>query len=177
MARRFTGARTFRGAARRRQPTNWARSVAAAYVTIPLSSKALITTVLLSNPGIGETVRRTRGVLSVVSDQSASLEVQLGAFGMVVVNDLAVAAGAASIPGPVTDASDDGWFVWLPIMQTGAAPAGGGATQSLPQRYEFDSKAMRRVEEGFAIALMIENSSATNGLAVACGISILTSLS
>ena len=128
--------------------------------------------VILSNPGIGETVRRTRGWLSINSDQVAAPEEQLGAFGIMVVNDLAIAAGAASIPGPVTDASDDGWFVWVPLLRAGPL-----ATSLESLNVEFDSKAMRRVEEGFGIAFMVENASATDGLKIACGVSLLSSLS
>jgi len=118
-------------------------------------------------------VRRTRGLFSVASDQAAAGESQLGALGFIVVSDLAVAAGAASIPGPVTDASDDGWFVWVPFGQESIRAAGG--PQSF--QYEFDSKAMRRVEEGFAIAIMVENAHATEGLDFWCGTSLLSSLS
>ncbi len=77
-----------------------------------MSTKILLGVFVLSNVGIGETVRRTIGNIWVVSDQAAADEVQVGAFGCIVVTDLAAAAGAASIPGPFTDANDDGWFVW-----------------------------------------------------------------
>ncbi len=170
--RRLTsGTRTV---ARQRQPTSWARFVSASKVTVPAASKLILTTTVLSNPGIGETVRRTRGRLWVESDQSAVRENQLGALGVMVVSDLAVAAGAASIPGPVTDGSDDGWFLWVPIVMGGAnsdqdSAAGLG--------FDFDSKAMRRVEEGFTIVWMLENIHATQGYKASIGISILTSLS
>ena len=159
---------------RARQPsrTNWGRSVATGYTAIAAGTKALIFT--FSNlPGINETVRRTRGVLSVRSDQLIGVEDQLGVLGFVVINDLAIAAGAASIPGPVTDASDDGWFVWVPFMQSGLSLASAGNMAG--ERYEFDSKAMRKVDEGFGVAIMVENASATFGIEVACAVSILSS--
>ncbi len=112
----------------------------------------------------------------IASDQTTSIEFQLGAMGMVVVSDLALAAGAASIPGPGTDAADDGWFVWVPFM----AIADGittGNTKNPQQYFEFDSKAMRRVEEGFGIAVMIENVHPTQGLQAGVALSMLTSLS
>ena len=157
---------------RRRAPSNWARSVSTALLTIPAASKVLVATVALSNPGIGETVRRTRGVISLASDQNIASEVQFGAFGFIVVNDLAIAAGVASIPGPVTDASDDGWFVWQPYV---FRQSGAGDTRL--RMIEFDSKAMRRIEEGFTVAIVAENSHATQGQLFQCGFSLLSSLS
>ncbi len=139
-------------------PGTWAR-----FVDIPIdvsvSSKVLLATFVLSNVGIGETIRRTLGGIYVVSDQSAADEPLAGAFGMIVVSDLAGAAGAASIPGPFTDASDDGWFVWQGFSGEGklaATPTNPPAMDKL-----FDSKGMRRVSEGFLIALMVENASST----------------
>ena len=155
-----------------RAVTNWSRLVDATYGTVAAGTKVLFSTVTLSNPGISETVRRTRGVVTVRSDQTGGDEPQLGAMGMIVVNDLAIAAGVASIPGPVTDASDDGWFVWVPFLQSRMTDAARNSEQ-----YQFDSKAMRRVEEGFTVAIVFENASATFGLQAAAGISILSSLS
>ncbi len=80
-------------------------------------SKILLGSFSLSNPNIDETILRTVGVLSIRSDQIAAPEEQVGAFGMIKVTDLAIAAGAASIPGPVTDIGDDGWFVHVPFAQ------------------------------------------------------------
>ncbi len=147
--------------------------MAAAYVVVPAASKVLYTTATLSNPGISETVRRTRAYLGIVSDQSAAAEDQIGAIGMVVVSDLAIAAGVASLPSPVFDGNDDGWFMWQSFAQEGSS---GGGSQSI-WYYPIDSKAMRRVEEGFAIAVVVENAHATDGLKVHLGISLLTSLS
>ncbi len=141
---------------------------------IPFSSKVLIGGISLSNPGIGETVRRTRGWMSMISDQSAAVEVVTGAWGMVVVTDLAFAAGAASIPGPVTDASDDGWFVWEAFI--GEMGVASNSTPDNAGRV-FDSKAMRRVEEGFTVAIMVENAHTVFGMDFGVQISMLTSLS
>ncbi len=135
------------------------------------ATKVLVNIIVLSNPGIGETVRRTRGTIMVQSDQEGTSESQFGAVGFVVVNDLAIAAGAAAIPGPFSDQDDDGWYVWQPLL------ANFGAGENWAQIYEYDSKAMRRVEEGFSVAVMVENASATTGLDVGICISSLSSLS
>ena len=160
--------------ARQRAPSTWSRIVSNVIVTVPAASKVIITTLILNNPGIGETIRRTRGRMFVWSDQTADLEEQFGAMGAIVVSDVAAGVGAGSVPGPFTEAADDGWYLWVPIVQrhidTTIAPALGFV-------YEFDSKAMRKVEEGYQSVFVVENGSATFGLKVALGVSSLSSIS
>jgi len=62
--------------------------------------------------------------------------------------------------------------VWEPLLNRSTS----GTLQN-PNIFGFDSKAMRRVEEGFGIAVMAENLHATQGMVVQCGFSLLTSLS
>ena len=140
----------------------WARSVLTP-TAIGADTKVLRTTFALSNSGIGETIRRSVGHMYVRSDQVAATEDWRGAFGMIVVSDLAIAAGAASIPGPVTDANDDGWFVWQAFNG-----AQGIDSQLTGHVFTFDSRAMRRVEEGFTVAMMIE----ATGVGVLLGLSL-----
>jgi len=156
----------------RRPPSSWARHVDTGVTLVAAGTKVLLSTIVLSNPGIGETIRRTRGTIQILSDQSAAREAMSGALGFVVVSDLAIAAGAASIPGPVTDGSDDGWYSWTPFV---LADAIGLALSTVP--LDFDSKAMRRIEEGFGVAIMLENASATTGFNAHFGFSTLTTLS
>ena len=82
-----------------------------AFTTVPAASKVLISTFVLADALVDLTILRTVGRFSVGSDQSAGLEPQIGAWGLILVTDRAVAAGVASIPGPFTDAPDDGWFL------------------------------------------------------------------
>ena len=168
-------ARNQRAPFRRSGPsrTNWSRLVTPSLTNIAAGTKFFLISFILDNPGISETVRRTRGQIYVRSDQAGSAEDQVGALGIMKVNDVALAAGAASIPGPSTEASDDGWFVWRPFSQMGADTATGAGRAGL--LYEFDSKAMRTVEEGFGLAVMVENASATHGITVVAAISLLTS--
>jgi len=160
---------------RRRAPSSWVRDISLTGIIVAAGTKTLVTTLALSNPGIGETVRRTRGMLTISSDQGIAIEEQAGAFGMMVVNDVALAAGVGSIPGPSTELGDDGWFLWQGFVQRGFTSATFGTRMG--ETYHFDSKAMRRVEEGFGIAVVIENGQLTTGLFVQCAFSILTSLS
>ncbi len=151
--------------------TDWARQVATGLTVVPFLTKTFTAALALSNPGISETIRRTRGSLWVMSDQGAALEDEVGAMGFIMVNDVALALGATAIPGPVTEASDDGWFLWQPITQRSTA----NVNSAFGMRYDFDSKAMRTVDEGFGVAVMVENASATFGLSFALSFSILTS--
>ena len=162
------------GVRRQRAPSTWSRIVSSVVITVPAASKVIITVLTLNNPGIGETIRRTRGRLFVWSDQVADLEEQFGAFGAIIVSDVAAGVGSAAVPGPFTEAADDGWYMWIPIVQrhidTTIAPALGFA-------YEFDSKAMRRVEEGYQSVFVVENGHPTFGLKAALGVSSLSSIS
>jgi len=149
--------RTF---ARHKTRTDWARIVPATPIAISGGGASIISTFVLSNPGIGETIRRTRGLMHVTSDQAAVFEEINGAMGMVVVSDAAAAVGITAVPTPVTEASDDGWFVWVPFSQLSAGTNGTGVgalfAAELGASYEFDSKAMRRVEEGSTIIVVAE---------------------
>ncbi len=143
-----------------RRPSNksWAGANGVGHASVGVSTKVLLGSFTLSNPNIDETILRTVGRISVSSDQTASTENQIGAFGLIVVNDLAVAAGAASIPGPVTDVADDGWFIYVPITHEILVATAVGIVNSVD--YDFDSKGKRKVQEGFSIAIMVENISA-----------------
>ena len=142
---------------------------------IPAGNKLFLNAAVLSNPAIGETIRRTRGTLLVTSDQTATSELHLGALGFMVINDVALALGITALPGPVTQAPDDGWFVWEPFMALSDVRSGESAPNTFHRGFDFDSKAMRRVEEGFGIAIVVENASAAFGIEVSLAFSMLSS--
>ena len=150
MARRVVRARSsFRGASRR-PGGSWGRTVTIGN-GLAAATKLLVATFVLDNDGIAETIRRTVGHLSISSDQEAALETPIAAVGMIVVSDAAAAIGVTAIPGPLTDESDDGWFVWQSAVIT------QGANTSRESRvFPFDSRGMRRVEQGFQIAVVLE---------------------
>ena len=157
----MTFRRTRQTTSSRRPPNrSWAGFASTTITGVSPSTKVLLGVLTLANPGIDETILRNVGTLTIESDQTSAAEQQLGAFGMIVVNDIALAAGAASIPGPVTDRSDDGWFVYVPIVQTLRVATAVGLMMSV--QYHFDSKAKRKVQEGFGIALMVENVNASH---------------
>ena len=144
----------------------WAGFHTAANVAVAANTKVLLGTFSQGVAGIDETILRTVGILQVVTDQVAANENQVGALGMIVVNDLAVAAGAASIPGPITDIADDGWFLYVPFAQLFKFSTAVHWETNAGGQYQFDSKAKRKIQRGFQVAVMVENGSATDGLFV-----------
>ena len=138
-------------------------------VSVPAASKVLLGSFILSNPPLGETVLRTHVRLFVKTDQASGVENQVGSYGIIVVTDRAVAAGAASIPGPFTDGGDDGWFVHQPIVGQNDTEFGGIG-------YDIDSKAMRKVEDGGEIAIMVENSDLLHGFNIIHQVRLLAKL-
>ena len=128
------------------------------------STKVLLGSLSLSNPNIDETILRTVGVLSIITDQAVADEAQQGAFGMILVTDRAIAAGAASIPGPVSDSGDDGWFVHVPFLEHFTLATAVGFQHNAARNYKFDMKGRRRAQEGQAIALMVETTAASDGI-------------
>jgi len=142
-----------------RNAPSWVGSIITAYTNVPAATKVLLAFFVPSTSAFDETILRTRGVMSVRSDQTVSVEEQIGAFGMIVVSDRAVAAGIASIPSPFTDADDDDWFVYEPFFHRHQANIGNGQSDTV-----IDSKAMRKFPEGRNVAVVVENGHATHGL-------------
>ena len=153
---------------------SWSAFNTAAPVAVPAASKVLLGSFSLTNPGIDETVLRTVGAFAVQSDQLGATEDQLGAFGMYVVTDRAIAIGLSAIPGPVTNAATDGWFMWKPILQEFAFGTGVGFIADMATRYDFDSKAKRIVNNGFGIAIMVENIHATHAFEITTSFRLLS---
>ena len=100
------------------------------------------------------TIVRTRGYWFVESDQSAASEVFNGNMGMAVVSDQASAVGVAAVPTPATDRDSDMFFVkedWIGRFQlVGTAIAADTSGRV------YDSKAMRKVEDGQDVVVTIE---------------------
>ena len=69
MARRPTISRQ-----RKRHNNSWAAVIFSAFVTVPAASKVLLGTLVLSNPGIDETILRVVGNVVVESDQVGAAE-------------------------------------------------------------------------------------------------------
>ncbi len=140
-------ARSVRRSFRRgtQSPTAWA-GISTAPASLAAGSKVLVAN-FVPNPGLpSETLVRTRGLLTITNAAARSD----GAFGACVVSDSAITAGVASIPDPITEINDDLWTLIVPIgIGETADPAW--------MNYEFDSKGMRRIEEGQSLAFVLAN--------------------
>ena len=103
------------------------------------------------------TIVRTRLLFHVASDQQAATEDYIAAIGMAIVTEQALAVGITAVPTPMVDNDSDAWFLWAAsaghfVFGTAVGMhQGGGAPQ------QVDSKAMRKVEDGFDVATVIEN--------------------
>jgi len=108
------------------------------------------------------TVVRSRFMCKVVSDQEAATESQIGAWGIAVVSDQAVAIGVTAVPTPITDMGSNLWLLHqLYMAGDTSAPRG--------EVYETDSKAMRKVEIGQDLVVVVELSAAGDGQVVTIG--------
>ena len=111
------------------------------------------------------TIVRTRGLLYMRSDQLAAAETVQAAYGHTVVADTAAAIGVTAIPTPVTDAGNDLWFVYQYMF--GHLQFGDGTGFGDPGRvYEFDSRGMRKVEDGQTSVVTLETSANSQGVVV-----------
>ncbi len=111
------------------------------------------------------TVVRTRGLLWVSSDQASAVEEPFGALGFAVVSEQATAVGVTALPTPITEAGSSMFFSWTPWYASINVLSGVGA-QNISNVYEFDSKAMRKVEVGEDISMTIENGNANDGASI-----------
>ncbi len=103
------------------------------------------------------TVVRTRGVFAINTDQVAASEFQSMALGFCVVSDQAAAIGITALPTPITDQESDLWFVYEQLMaQFEFFTAAGFDSQGATFK-EYDSRAMRKVEDGQDIAIVAES--------------------
>jgi len=90
------------------------------------------------------------------------------AIGMCVVSDQALAIGVTAVPTPATDLSSDAWYLHQVLMGRLEFLTGGG-TGLTPQMLtweKFESRAMRKVEDGFSDIGVVETSALSSGCTV-----------
>ncbi len=144
-ARRFQGQRG-RSRPGGRSPTAWAGFLAAD-ATVAAATAQIVGSFFPSVGSPHETIVRFVGDWQ-VDGVGVNGTVVVGG---VVVTDAAFAAGAASIPDPITEISDDNW------MFISSATVATSARALYAEPLKFDSRAMRRLEEGTRLAIMIAN--------------------
>jgi len=113
------------------------------------------------------------GSISIKSDAAVS-EVQLGAFGLCVVTDRAVAIGLTAVPGPIANIDEDVWATYVPILQTTEVLTAVGVEPNFATLYHFDSKAKCILQDGYSLAVMVENAHATEAFDIAFLIRVLS---
>ncbi len=99
------------------------------------------------------TIVRTHFELAMISDQAAAIERQVAGMGIAVISDQASAAGVASVPTPITDMASNLWFVYKLLY----ADESSLTDRTRNGQYaSIDSKAMRKVEVGQDVAVVVE---------------------
>ena len=142
-----------------RRATFWGRSPADTADTSLAASTALLDSTAI--PLVqGETIIRVRGHIGVKSDQIAASEQFVGAVGMCVATDQAVAVGVGSIPTPYTDSDSELWFMHQ-FFIGGLTVASSIGIVGIPWKiFDFDSKAMRKMPFGNTLCVVVENGAA-----------------
>ncbi len=112
------------------------------------------------------TIVRTVGYFAVRSDQTAANEIYDAAVGYAVVSDQSVAIGVTAVPTPWTDLGSDLWFVHQMKMDRFMFISGIGVENSQVRGWQYESKAMRKVENGQDVIVVGESSSLGNGCVI-----------
>ncbi len=166
--RSFNRSGTFRRGGSRRL-TDWGVQLATTgRIAIPANSKVLVAAVTAAvlEEQAPATIVRTRGYLSVLTDNVTASETQIGAFGCALFNSVSLNAGIASLPSPGTDGTFDGWFVWSAFGQATQVNSAIGFNTLAAERIEVDSKAMRKFDRDLGLAFIVDNQHATNAFNV-----------
>ena len=154
MADRFANRRVIvRGGTKR--ATQWVASTVETAVTSLGAQTALLDqSFAFLEPA---TIVRIRGNLWVAGDQTSVREEAFGAIGFAVVSNEALAIGVTAVPLPISDQESDLWMLWQPWF-TGNVTSQVGNQWS---QYPLESKAMRKVNDGNAIVVVIQSAQAT----------------
>ena len=107
-------------------------------------SQSLNATALAARPF---TVIRFRGIIGISSDQGVAGEDQSAALGVAVVSDQASAIGITAVPSPISDRGSDLFFVYEDMVASMFVASNSGVIPNLMTSRQFDSKAMRKVNE------------------------------
>ena len=110
---------------------------------------------------------RIVGQMSVSSDQDSADEEQIGALGLTMVTDTALAVGITAFPDPVTDVAADTWFMYQSFAQSFRFISGTGFDSINSMTYKIDSRGKRILEDGEVIVIIAANAHVTHGLKIA----------
>jgi len=139
-----------------RSPTDWDGTNSS--LTLGASSK-LLAFGFVPIAGVGhETCVRIVGEMFV--ETSAPTAVDVVVLGAAVVSDQAFTVGITAVPDPITEIGDDMWTFINPLTM---------ASTAQKQRKTFDSRAMRKIEEGQTLAFVWATGAGT-GASVKVGV-------
>ncbi len=138
-----------------RRETRWL-DVPRTDTTVAASATAVITNTMSADELSVRpfTLLRAVGSWLVRSDQSAATEIFQGNVGACVVSDQAVAIGVTAVPTPATDLASDLWFFHR--MWPGSVDLIGTSWSATHDPQPYESKAMRKVEDGQDIVYVVE---------------------
>ncbi len=109
------------------------------------------------------TVVRTHWELKLMSDQAAAVENQAVALGIAVVSDEAATVGITAVPLPSTNAGSALWFLHAWVFGDGTRTA----TTTTDSSYRsIDSKAMRKVDNGQDVVVVLQGGGVGSGMFV-----------
>jgi len=103
---------------------------------------------------------RVRGVAWIVSDQALATETYSVALGAAVVSDQALGIGVTAVPTPITDQASDLWFMYEQFMGGILLATAIGFEEPNGSFFKYDSKAMRKVDDGQDVAFVVETDDA-----------------
>ena len=107
------------------------------------------------------TIVRTRGSMLIRSDQTAVSEVQQVALSAAVVSDQASAIGITAVPTGFTDAGSDLFFLYEQQINDLVVTSAVGSL--IYTSINYDSKAMRKVNDDQDVIFTLENSGIGQG--------------
>ncbi len=102
------------------------------------------------------TIVRVRGSYQMLLDPSAAEDVKMIGLGLIIATDVAITAGAASLPSPTEDPDAPWLWVVYHTLVSGDATAQNGADINQAVRGVIDSKAMRRVTTNENLVFLID---------------------
>jgi len=109
------------------------------------------------------TVVRTHFQFMLGSDQAANIEQQSVGVGMAIVSDQASAIGITAVPTPIIDMASPLFFAHTLIF----ADESSVTDRTRPATFQkLDSKAMRKVEVGEDLVIMVEGGGIDSGMVI-----------
>ena len=159
MARRLRGSPLRQG---QRRMTEWGASADITALSALSAGSVVLdqsfTDAVLSGAGLlPSTIVRVRGDIWCRSDQDAANENPFGAMTFAIANENARAAGVASLLAPLADEAADSFFVFQYFMGGNFGASTGALFANPWHHFPFDSKAMRKIEDGDSIVIVLEN--------------------